>query len=55
MTGAEHGDMQVKTDSYMTAWMLYHLQNDEEVKNVFYGDGAELFNNSNWQDVEKNQ
>ena len=35
--------------------MLYHLQNDEEVKNVFYGDGADLFNNSNWQDVEKNQ
>jgi len=55
VTGAEHGDMQVKTDSYMTAWMLYHLQNDEEAKTVFYGEDAEILNNSNWQDVEKNQ
>lgn len=39
----------------MTAWMLYHLQNDEEAKTVFYGEDAEILNNSNWQDVEKNQ
>lgn len=55
VTGAEHSEMQVMTDSYMTAWMLYHLKNDEEAKTVFYGDAAEVLNNSNWQDVEKNQ
>ena len=55
VTGAEHEDMKIKTDSYMTARMLYNLKNDEEAKSIFYGDAAELLNNSNWQDVEKNQ
>ncbi len=38
----------------MTAWFLYWLQNDNEAKNVFFGDNAEILSNSNWQDVEKN-
>ena len=52
--GAEHEDMLTLTDGYMTAWFLYHLQGDEEAGTVFFGDNAEILNNPNWQDVEKN-
>lgn len=55
VTGAEHSDMQVLTDGYMTAWMRYQLQGDTEAASVFIGDDAELLDNSNWQDVEKNR
>lgn len=55
VAGAEHEDMQVKTDAYMTAWMLYHLQGDAEAGNVFLGENAELLDNTSWQDIEKNQ
>ncbi len=51
---AEHGDMQLRTDAYMTAWMLWELKGDEDASNVFVGDNAEILQNSNWQDVEKN-
>lgn len=54
VTGAEHQDMLNRTDGYMTAWMLYHLQNDEEASKVFIGDNAEILTNANWQDIEKN-
>lgn len=55
VTGAEHQEMQMKTDAYMTVWMLYHLQGDAEAESVFLGEGAELLGNTNWQDVEKNK
>ena len=55
VTDAEHEDMQVKTDAYMTAWILYHLQGDTEAGLVFLGEDAELLGNSGWQDIEKNQ
>ena len=54
VTGAEHGEMQVRTDGYMTAWMLYHLQGDQEAGNVILGENAEILGNPNWQDIEKN-
>ena len=54
VTGAEHGEMQVRTDGYMTAWMLYHLQGDQEAGKVFLGENAEILDNPNWQDIEKN-
>ncbi len=53
--GAEHEEMQMKTDGYMTAWMLYHLYGDEEAAKVFVGDEAEILNNANWQDIEKSK
>lgn len=53
--GAEHGDMLARTDGYMTAWMLYQLQDDEEAGTVFIGEDAEILSNSNWQDIEKNK
>lgn len=53
MTGAEHQDM-LRSDGYMTAWMLYQLRGDEEAAAVFVGETAELLHDPNWQDVEKN-
>ncbi len=53
--GAEHEQMLMRSDGYMTAWMLYQLTEDKEAATVFAGDNAEILHNSNWQDVEKNQ
>lgn len=53
VVGAEHDEMQARTDGYMTAWMLYLLQEDEEASKAFIGDTAEILNNANWQDIEK--
>lgn len=51
---AENGDMQLRTDGYMTAWMLWQLQDNEEAAKVFVGEDAEILHNSNWVDVKKN-
>ena len=53
ITGAEHEDMLTLTDGYMTAWMLWQLQGDEEAAKVFVGDTAEILRNPHWQDIEK--
>ena len=52
--GAEHEQMLMRSDGYMTAWMLYQLTDDEEAGSVFLGENAEILHNANWQDVEKN-
>ena len=52
--GAEHEQMLMRSDGYMTAWMLYQLTGDEEAGSVFLGENAEILHNANWQDVEKN-
>jgi hypothetical protein len=53
--GAEHEEMILRTDGYMTAWFLYFLQRDEEAGSALFGEDAEILTNANWQDVEKNQ
>ena len=53
--GAEHEQMLMRSDGYMTAWMLYQLTGDEEAGSVFLGKDAEILHNANWQDVEKNR
>ena len=53
--GAEHEQMLMRSDGYMTAWMLYQLTGDEEAGMVFIGEDAEILHNANWQDVEKNR
>ena len=53
--GAEHEQMLMRSDGYMTAWMLYQLMDDAEAASAFIGEEAEILHNSNWQDVEKNQ
>ena len=55
VAGAEHEEMQMKTDGYMTAWMLYQLQRDEEAGKALTGENAEILRNANWQDIEKNR
>ncbi len=55
VVGAEHEDMQESTDGYMTAWMLYQLQGDEEAGTALIGETAEIMNNSKWQDIEKSK
>ncbi len=55
VAGAEHVEMQMKTDGYMTAWMLYQLQGDEEAGKALIGKDAEILGNFNWQDIEKNR
>ena len=44
-----------RADGYMTAWMLYQLQDDPEAGSVFLGKNAEILRNSNWQDIQKNK
>ncbi len=53
--GAEHEQMLMRSDGYMTAWMLFQLTGDEEAGSVFVGENAEILHNANWQDVEKNR
>jgi pimeloyl-ACP methyl ester carboxylesterase len=53
--GAEHWQIQLLTDGYMTAWMLYQLLGDVEAAAVFVGAHAEILRNSNWQDVVKSE
>ena len=50
----EHEDMLERMNGYMTAWMLYQLENDEEVGKKIIGENAEILFNANWQDIEKN-
>ena len=52
--GADHNDMLKRCDGYMTAWMLYELAGDREAAMAFTGPDAEILNNANWQDIEKN-
>ncbi len=53
--GAEHEQMLMRSDGYMTAWMLYQLTGNEEAGTVFLGESAEILHNVNWQDIEKNR
>ena len=53
--GAEHEQMLMRSDGYMTAWMLWQLAGDEAAASVFVGENAEILHNANWQDVEKNR
>ena len=52
---AEHEQMLMRSDGYMTAWMLYQLTGNEEAGSVFIGKNAEILHNINWQDVETNK
>ena len=49
--GVDHGDVLPRGEAYTAAWMLYWLCGDSEAARCFVGDDAEMFNNSQWQDV----
>ncbi len=52
LVGMEHGDVLPRGEAYTMAWMLYWLCNDQEAARCFVGDNAEMFSNSQWQDVK---
>lgn len=47
----EHGDTLKGCDGYLTAWFLYTLLSDGNAAGAFCGEGAEIYNNTNWVDV----
>lgn len=49
----DHGEMLANADGYMTAWFMYFLKDDMEAQTIFYGDSAEISQNENWQDIQK--
>lgn len=54
-TGYDHGEMLYVGDGYVTAWLMCHLQNDQEAAQAFIGKDAELLQNSLWQDQKLNR
>ena len=46
----EHGEMLYSADGYVTAWLMWQLQGDEEAAKAFVGDDAELLHNELYQD-----
>ena len=51
---ANHGDMLVAADAYMTAWFCYILLGDKIAAQAFEGDNAEMvINELNWEHVKK--
>ncbi|WP_291630537.1 alpha/beta hydrolase [Clostridium sp.] len=53
-SGANHDMMMYNSDGYVTAWMMWQLQGDNEAKNAFIGDNPELLNNKLYQDQKIN-
>lgn len=49
-TGCEHGHMLYAADGYVTAWLLWQLQGDEDAARAFVGDDAEILTNPLYQD-----
>ena len=50
--GAEHGQMLYSADGYVTAWLMWQLQGDEEASKAFVGDNAEINSNKLYQDIQ---
>ncbi|MDY6227656.1 MAG: alpha/beta hydrolase [Clostridium sp.] len=53
-SGANHDMMMYHADGYVTAWMMWQLQGDNEAKNAFIGDNPELLANKMYQDQQIN-
>ena len=51
-TGTDHGQMLYAGDGYVTAWLMYWLQGDEEAGKAFWGEAPELAGNPNWRGVQ---
>lgn len=50
----DHGGMLYSGDGYVTAWFMYYLQGDENAGKAFTGEGAEIFENKYYQDLDTN-
>jgi len=53
-TDVDHGETYLAIDGYMTAWFMWHLQEDEEAGKAFKGNDAEILHNSLYQDIQSN-
>lgn len=49
-TGCEHGQTLYAADGYVTAWLMWHLQGDQEAAEAFTGDAPEILRNPLYQD-----
>ncbi len=47
---AEHGQMLYQADGYVTAWLMWQLQGDEEASKAFTSDNPEILKNELYQD-----
>lgn len=52
--GMTHDDMVIQGQGYLTAWMLWQLQDDPQAADVFTGNPADLSDNSLYQDFRTN-
>jgi len=51
-TGCSHGEMLYSADGYVTAWLLWQLQGDEDAALAFTGENPELLTNALYQGQE---
>ncbi len=51
--GADHDHTNQDMDGYVTAWLMWKLQGDEEASAAFIGDNPELSSNTLYQDFQK--
>lgn len=49
---AEHGQMLYSADGYVTAWLMWNLQGDEEASKAFLGNEPEILNNKLYQNQQ---
>lgn len=49
-TNCKHNDTDSAMDGYVTAWLMWQLQNDTEAAKAFIGDNPEIVNNKLYQD-----
>lgn len=52
--GMDHDQMMISGAGYVTAWFRWHLQGDDQAKQAFIGETAELTTNNQYQDVKIN-
>ena len=53
-TGVDHGETSFAEDGYMTAWFMWHLQEDEYAARAFLGEHPEIQLNRLYQDQRIN-
>lgn len=51
----DHGGMLYSTDGYVTAWLMWQLQDDIYASHAFLDDNAEIYHNNLYQDVQMNK
>lgn len=49
----DHGIVLPRGDAYMTAWMCWWLNGEEEAERCFFGDNAEISSNPGWKDIKR--